>query len=168
MKMSIKSKLYAGFGLLVLIAVALAVYAITQFNSIKSTVTRMDSQAEATSKVMEMERGLETMHRSALRLAYDHDEDATRESVRAARSVSQLLHEAAESTPSAERRKLYEALLAGVAGTQDATQSLVAAVSQMEDEQTKLYEVGNDLTATTSAILAKARAGSDDEIIGLA
>jgi hypothetical protein len=30
--MSIKSKLYAGFGFLVLIAVALAVYAITEFN----------------------------------------------------------------------------------------------------------------------------------------
>jgi methyl-accepting chemotaxis protein len=168
MKMSIKSKLYGGFGLLVLVAVALAVYAITQFNSIKSTVTTMDARAEATNKVMEMERGLETMHRSALRLAYDHDEDATRESVRAARRVSQLLHEAAEETPSAERRKLYEGLLAGVAATQDATQSLVAAVRQMEDEQTKLYEVGNDLTATTSAILAKARAGSDEEITGLA
>jgi methyl-accepting chemotaxis protein len=167
MTMSIKSKLYGGFGLLVLVAVALTAYAITQFNGIKSTVKTMDAQAEATSKVMEMERSLETIRRSALRLAYDHDEDAIRESVRATRRVSELLHEAAESTPSEERRKLYEGLLAGVAASRDATQSLIAAVKQMEDEQIKLYEVGNDLTETTSTILAKARAGGDEEIITL-
>jgi methyl-accepting chemotaxis protein len=167
MTMSIKSKLYGGFGLLVLIAAALAAYAITEFNGIQSTVTTMDAQAEATSKVMEMERGLETIGRSALRLAYDHDEDAIRESVRAIRRVSELLHEAAESTPSEERRKLYEGLLSRIATSRDATQSLIAAVKQMEDEQIKLYEVGNDLTETTSTILAKARVGGDEEIIGL-
>jgi methyl-accepting chemotaxis protein len=167
MTMSIKSKLYGGFGLLVLVATALAAYAVIQFNGIQSTVTTMDAQAEATSKVMEMERGLETIGRSALRLAYDHDEDAIRESVRAIRRVSELLHEAAESTPSEERRKLYEGLLSRIATSRDATQSLITAVKQMEDEQIKLYEVGNDLTETTSTILAKARAGGDEEIIGL-
>jgi methyl-accepting chemotaxis protein len=167
MTMSIKSKLYGGFGFLVLIAVALTVYAITQFNGIKSTVATMDGQAEATSKVMEIERGLETIRRSALRLAYDHDEDAIRESVRATRRVSELLHEAAEATPSEDRRKLYEGLLSGVAASRDVAQTLIAAVKQMEEQQSKLYEVGNDLTETTSAILAKARAGGDEEIIGL-
>ena len=41
LEMSIKSKLYAGFALLVLIAVALAVYGITEFNVIKSNVAKM-------------------------------------------------------------------------------------------------------------------------------
>jgi hypothetical protein len=41
--MSIKSKLYAGFGVLVLIAVALAVYAITEFNGIKTNVVKMNA-----------------------------------------------------------------------------------------------------------------------------
>ena len=46
--MSIKSKLYAGFGFLVLIALALAVYAITEFNGIKTNVVKMNALADNT------------------------------------------------------------------------------------------------------------------------
>jgi methyl-accepting chemotaxis protein len=165
--MSIKSKLYAGFGFLVLIAVALAVYAITQFNGIRINVTAMHTLADGTSKVMDIERGLEVMRRSALRLAYDHDEASAKDNAQATAKVSELLRDAAQSTPSAERRKLYEGLLSEVSAAENDTQSLLTTVKQMEAEQSKLYEVGNELTETTTNIIAKARSGSDEELIGL-
>ncbi len=67
--MSIKSKLYAGFALLVLISVALTVYAITQFNGIKTNVATLNTLADSTGKVMEIERQLEAMRRATLRFA---------------------------------------------------------------------------------------------------
>ena len=44
--MSIKSKLYAGFGFLVFVAVALAAFAITQFNGIKANVATLNTLAD--------------------------------------------------------------------------------------------------------------------------
>ena len=72
--MSIKSKLYAGFGLLVLIAVALAVFAITEFNGINTNVVKMNALVENTTRVLQIEHDLEQVRGSALRFTYDHDE----------------------------------------------------------------------------------------------
>ena len=77
--MSIKSKLYAGFGLLVLIAVALAVYAITEFSGIRTNVAKMNALAENTTRVFQIEDDLERVRRSALRFTYDHDQGGERE-----------------------------------------------------------------------------------------
>ncbi len=165
--MSIKSKLYAGFALLVLIAVALAVYAITQFNGIKTNVATLNTLADSTSKVTEIERLLETMRRATLRFAYDHDDAAAKETEQAAGKINDLLREAAHSTPSEERRKLYNGLLSDLAATQKTTLMFFNTVKQMLAEQEKLYDVGNDLTETTTNIVAKARSSGDEEVIGL-
>lgn len=165
--MSIKSKLYAGFVLLVLIAVALALYAIMQFNGIKTNVATLNTLADSTSKVTEIERLLETMRRATLRFAYDHDDAAAKETEQAAGKINDLLREAAHSTPSEERRKLYNGLLSDLAATQKTTLMFFNTVKQMLAEQEKLYDVGNDLTETTTNIVAKARSSGDEEVIGL-
>ena len=165
--MSIKSKLYAGFAFLVLIAVALTVYAITEFNGIKTNVVKMNALADNTTRIMEIEDDFEKMRRSVLRYAYDHDEASAKENGEVANKAITTLREAAEATLSEDRRKLYNGLQADVAATQNVTQSLFAAVKQMRAEQEKLYEVGNEVTETTNAIAGKVRAGSDEEIIRL-
>jgi methyl-accepting chemotaxis protein len=167
MTMSIKSKLYAGFGFLVLISLALVLFAITQFNGIKSDVATLNTMADGTGRVMDIERLLETMRRSTLRYAYDHDEGAAKETEQVASKVNEMLREAAQSTPSEERRKLYNGLLSEMAATQAWTLSLFDSAKQMGTEQEKLYEVGNDLTETTNALLTKVRAGSDEEVTRL-
>ena len=165
--MSIKSKLYAGFAFLVLIAVALTVYAITEFNGIKTNVVKMNALADNTTRIMEIEDDFEKMRRSVLRYAYDHDDASAKENGEVANKAITTLREAAEATLSEDRRKLYNGLQADVAATQNVTQSLFAAVKQMRAEQEKLYEVGNEVTETTNAIAGKVRAGSDEEIIRL-
>ena len=77
--MSIRSRPYAGFGFLVLISLALVLFAITQFNGIKSNVATLNTLADGASRVMEIERLLETMRRSTLRYAYDHDQGVAKE-----------------------------------------------------------------------------------------
>jgi methyl-accepting chemotaxis protein len=168
MTMSIKSKLYAGFGFLVLVSVALAVYAITQFNGIKTNVATLNMLADGTSRIMEIERLLETVRRSTIRYAYDHDAGAAKEVQEGTGKVNEMLRDAAQSTPSEERRKLYNGLLSDLAATQKVMVSFFDSVKQIEAEQEKLYEVGNDLTDTTNSLLTKVRAGSDEEVTRLA
>lgn len=153
--MSIKSKLYAGFGFLVLIALALAVYAITEFNGIKTNVVKMNALADNTTRALEIEDYLERMRRSILRYAYDHDEAAAKENSQTAGKAIATLGDAAKATLSEERRKLYS-VQSDITDTQKVTQSLLDAVKQMEAEQGKLYTVGDDLTATTNEIVKKA------------
>jgi hypothetical protein len=47
------------------------------------------------------------------------------------------------------------------------TQSLFDTVKKMEAEQEKLHDTGNELTDTTTTIVAKARSGGDEEVIAL-
>jgi len=165
--MSIKSKLYAGFGFLVLIALALAVYAITEFNGIKTNVAKMNALAENTDRVLQIEHDLESVRRSALRFTYDHDEAAAKENGEFASRVVATLRAAAQATLSEERRRLYNGLQSDVATNQTLTQSLFDTVKKMEAEQQKLHDSGNELTDTTTTIVAKARSGGDEEVIGL-
>jgi len=165
--MSIKSKLYAGFGLLVLIAVALGVYAITEFSGIRTNVAKMNALAENTTRVFQIEHDLERVRRSALRFTYDHDQEAAKENGEFANRVVATLRDAAQATLSDERRKLYNGLQADVAANQTMTQSLFDTVKKMEAEQEKLHDTGNALTDTTTTIVAKARSGGDEEVIAL-
>jgi Four helix bundle sensory module for signal transduction len=165
--MSIKSKLYAGFALLVLIAVALAVYGITEFNGIGANVAKMNALAENTTRVLQIEHDLEMVRRSALRFTYDHDEAAAKENGEVASRVVATLRDAAQATLSEERRKLYNGLQSDVATNQTLTQSLFDTVKKMEAEQEKLHDAGNELTDTTATIVAKARNGGDEEVISL-
>jgi methyl-accepting chemotaxis protein len=167
MTMSIKSKLYAGFALLVLIAVALAVYGITEFNGIGANVAKMNALAENATRVLQIEHDLETVRRSALRFTYDHDEAAAKENGEVASRVVATLRDAAQATLSEERRKLYNGLQSDVATNQAMTQTLFDTVKKMEAEQEKLHDAGNELTDTTTTIVAKARNGGDEEVIGL-
>jgi methyl-accepting chemotaxis protein len=167
LEMSIKSKLYAGFALLVLIAVALTVYAITEFNGIKTNVGKMSALADNTTRIFEIQSQLEAMRRSALRFAYDHDEAAAKENTEIAGKVTATVREAAQVTLSEERRKLYNALQSDIGANQTMTQVLFATAATMEAEQDKLHDAGNDLSEATSFIVAKARNGGDEEVIGL-
>jgi len=118
--------------------------------------------------MMEIEGLLETMRRSALRFASDHDAHAAKENEQISSKINGMLRDAAQATPSEERRKLYNGLLSDMADTRKMTLSMFEIVKQMQAEQAKLYEVGDDLTETTNAIVAKVQAGSDEEVVRLA
>ena len=72
--MSIKYRLYGGFGILVVMTLGLVIYGVQQFNDISVSVTRMNGISENSTRTLLIARYLETMRRSVLRYAYDHDE----------------------------------------------------------------------------------------------
>jgi len=164
--MSIKSKLYVGFASLVIAAVFLALYAVFQFNHVGGSVSKMDRAATNALRNEEIGFYLERMRRSALRYAYDHDEPSAKENGEVAGlAISGLQEAAAKATGSEERQKILESLQQDVATSQKLTQVLFEDVRQMQQEQAKLYKVGDDLTATTSALIKKAQEGSDDALV---
>ena len=72
--MSIKLKLYGGFGLLVILALGLVLYGVEVFGGVGISVTRMNGIAENTTRTLQAEDYLERLRRSVLHYVYDYDE----------------------------------------------------------------------------------------------
>jgi methyl-accepting chemotaxis protein len=166
--MSIRIKLYAGFGALMAIALALALYGVFEFKGVGSNVTRMNALAENATRALKVEDYLERMRRSVLRYAYDHDEPSAKENGEVAKLAISTLEEAAKATLSEERRKLYNEVKEGIAASQQLAQGLFEDVRQLQQDQAKLYKVGDDLTASTNALVKKVQEGSDEALIQMA
>ena len=163
--MSIKSRLYVGFAILVIAAVFLALYAVYQFNNVGGSVGKMDRLALNALRNEQVDVALEKMRRSVLRYAYDHDEPSAKENGEVAKAAIATLQEAAKTTTSEERRKYFGELQQEITAGQKLTQELFDDVRQMQTEQAKLYRVGDDLTATTNALIKKAQEGSDNSLV---
>ena len=153
--MSIKVKLYSGFGVLVILALGLVLYGVHVFGDIGGSVTRMNGIAENTTRTLLVEDYLERLRRAVLRYAYDNDEPSRKENDEIAAKAISTLQEAQRATPSEERKKMYGELLVGVAGTQQMAKALFDAVSQSKADQAKLSKAGGDLSARTNALLSR-------------
>jgi methyl-accepting chemotaxis protein len=166
--MSIKLKLYGGFGILVLVALGLVIYCAHVFSNVGDSVTRMDGIADNTTRAMRAEGYLEKLAQTALRYAYDHDPAALQENEQVATEVLSTLQAAEQATPSPERKKMFRDVQEGVNSTQQATQLLFDDVKQIDAAQDKLSKAGGELAATANAMINKLQAGSDPSLTTLA
>jgi methyl-accepting chemotaxis protein len=166
--MSIKLKLYGGFGILVLVALGLVVYCAHVFGNVGDSVTRMNGIADNATRSMRAEGYLEKLAQTALRYAYDHDPAALQENQQVAAEVLSTLQAAEQATPSPERKKMFRDVQEAVNGTQQTTQELFDDVQQIDAAQAKLSKAGGELAATANAMIDKLQAGSDPSLMTLA
>ncbi len=166
--MSIKLKLYGGFGILVLVALGLVVYCTNVFSDVGDSVTRMNGIADNATRAMRAEGYLEKLGQTALRYAYDHDPAAMKENEEVATDVLSTLQAAEQQTPSPERKRMFRDVEDAVNSTQQTTQTLFDDVKRIDAAQTKLSKAGGALAATSDAMIKKLEAGSDQSLTMLA
>ena len=166
--MSIKSKLYGGFGILVVLILGLVMYGVVEFNAIKVNVGRMNGMADNAARTLEVQGYLEKLRRSALRYVFDHDEASLKENGTVAAAAISVLRDGEKATPTEERKKMYHDLQESVGRAQQTTQSMIDTVKQSIAEKEKLKSIGEGLNATTRALLDKIKGGSDQSITDLA
>jgi methyl-accepting chemotaxis protein len=128
LRLRIAGRLYAGFGALVLLGVALAGFAIWQLGTISRQVTEMASLSDNTMRVQEISVDLQAMARATLRFDFDHDKASMEEADKRGQHALELLETANSSTQPDERRKAYEEIAADVRALQPKRAELVAAV----------------------------------------
>jgi methyl-accepting chemotaxis protein len=166
--MSLKFKLYGGFGVLVILVVGLVLYAMQVFGDIGSSVTRMNLISENSTRTLEIEELLGKLRESALRYSYNRDEPSQKENGETAALVLSALQAAEKATPTEERKKIYRDVQAQLASTQQTTQSLFDLGKQMAQEKGQLTKFGNGLTEATQALVDKAEASSNQSVALLA
>ena len=166
--MSIKLKLYGGFGLLVILALGLVLYGVAVFDGVGFSVTRMNGIAENSTRTLQIEEYLQKSSESVLHYLYNRDEASRQQNGEAATMALSALQAAEKATPSEERKKMYRDVQSELAILQQTTQTLFQTGTQMKDEKDNLSKVGNELTATTHALVDKAEAASDPSVAALA
>jgi methyl-accepting chemotaxis protein len=162
---TIKSRMFGGFGFLVVLIIGLVVYGIGKFTEIGGSVGKMNALAENSTRALEIQDYLERMRRSGLRYAYDFDEPSLKENGEVAASALATLDAAEKATLSEERRKTYLSLQDGIRGAQKDVQDLAENAKLMQADQAKLFKVGDDLTARANALVEKVRASSDQSLV---
>jgi len=166
--MSIKLKLYGGFGVLVILALGLVLYGVQVFDTVGYSVTRLNGISENATRTLQIEDDLEKLSRSVLRYAFDHDAAARKENGEVAAKTLSALQAAEQATPSDERKKMYQDVRADLASTQQSTQLLFQAVQEMDTAQPKMLKTTIDMGARLSALVDEIKAGSDQSLIDLA
>ena len=161
-------RLYAGFGVLVLFGIGLAVFAVTQLGVIGADVGRSVALSGNTMRVLDATRLFETMRKDALRSATTWDDSQVKDFADNSTKVLALLDAAGKATLSEERRKTYAALATKTQTLSATFDRLVKLAAAATADRKALFTVGDDLSAATAALVKVARAGSDAQILSAA
>src|SRR5258705_6514534 len=147
LRLRIKGRLYAGFGVLVLFVLALASFAVWKMSAIQSEVTKMTALSENAMRASQVAVNLQAIRRGILRYNFDADEASYKEAAERETKAIALLQAAAKATLSEERRKLYNGLEADVRRLTGKREALGDAVKKMNVARATLFSVGDQVVA---------------------
>jgi methyl-accepting chemotaxis protein len=159
--LALRTRIYGGFSLLVLLGLALAVFGCWQLSSIKDGVHRMTKLSDGMVRVLQIGRAIETIHRAAIVYTAAGNEESLRDASNAAAKAAELLQAAAQATASSERRRAYNDLQTSLNEFQRKREALVQSTQAINTERSKLFTGGDQLTSATAKLVEAARASSD-------
>src|SRR5215470_13842386 len=148
LNLRISSRLYGGFGALVVFGLALAAFAVWQLNQISTQVSSLTLQSTNTIQVEEIATELQAIRRALLRYEFDHDEKAMSEAERRLTTVSGALDLAGKTTASDEWRAAFR--------------DVANKVEEMKTKRIALVEAGKQMMAGRDVLLTDGDKMGDD------
>src|SRR5258707_679030 len=143
----LKSRIYGGFRALRVLGLGLALFAGWQLHLIGASVGQMSAISDASKRIVGIGRNLEIMTWAALGLQFQHDAQSVKDGEEAARGALELLEVTLGRTASAERRKVYQELKAGIIAFAGKRAALLALGQSVDTARGKLFAVGDELIA---------------------
>jgi len=163
-RFGIRSRVYSGMGVLVVLGLGLAGLGVWNLKAIDSQVARMSALSDNNTRVLRIVGLLETTRRASLRYKFSATQAALEESDAAEAQIADLLQTAAKTTSSEERRQAFLSIAEGVATYHKMRGDLIALTRQIQDEKTKLFGGGDQMAADTRDLVAAARQSGDSTI----
>jgi methyl-accepting chemotaxis protein len=167
-RLSIRARIYAGFGALVLLGAALAGFGVYRLSDIGVEVGKMDALAGNVQRVLLATRNLEAVRRAETRYLFDATDDALKDARANAEKANALMIEAGNATLSEERRRRYGEVRDTLTAHAQKLDQFVQLTRTSLDERAKLFSGGDALTAATDRLTAAAHAKGDDAIVSAA
>ena len=157
LSLRIRGRLYAGFGLLLVFAVGLAVFAVSQLWSIQSQVNKMTALTDNEVRVLQIGADLHAMRRAILRYAFDHDKASFEEAAQRIAHASGLLEDAAKASLSEERRNIYRDVERMLGELRQKREELGGAIDKTVAGKAVLFPVGDKLAADVGKLVEAAQ-----------
>ena len=164
----IRSRIYAGFGAVILLGAAVTGFGVWQFTALGQDVDRLVAAGADVSRGLEVNRIVEVLRRAALKYKTSGDEAATKEFADGMARATARLDEAATANPAGEQRKIYDAARGTLAEIQTQFNALVAIGTKITTDRATLFNGGEDLRKASEALLVKAHGAFDDALISRA
>src|SRR6266851_2820759 len=159
----LKTRIYCGFGILVLMGVGLAGFGIWELSAIGFNVERMGVLSDNTARITEAESKIQIIRRASLRYTIDQNEEHLNEAVAAEAAAIERLQAAAAATTVAERRTFYNGLKNDVEALRAKRGGLMAITKDLQAARSQLTRVAEDLN-TAIAKLMDSRASAERAI----
>jgi len=167
-RVSVKARIYFGFGMLVVLSVGLAVFSVTQLGTIGTDVGRSTALTGNTIRVLEVGRLLESMRKDELRNQATWDDASVKTFGESQAEVLGLLTAAGKATLSEERRKTYAELSKQTEALSAEFGDLAKLTAGAKTDRATLFSVGDEVTAATNHLVEAAHASNDPQILGAA
>jgi methyl-accepting chemotaxis protein len=162
--LGLRARLYLGFALLVTLGVGTAGFGMLGLLDVSQSISRMDTISGNLVRVQQVARQLEITRRASNRYRIDVDPASLNDMIQSEARTAGLLAEAAKTTVSDQRRKIYS----------DVAETLRSAVTEREvasrdfqagfKERAKLFSGGDILTAATVRLVEASRGAADQHV----
>ena len=161
----IKWRIFGGFGLIVVLAVVMAVYGLWALSGIGANVDQSTRRSRNAVEVLEASRSLEAMRRVATRYAAAPDTALTKEFSDNVANIEDLLKKTLATTTDPERSRLYNDVLAELGRHKATFEQLVKSSNLTVENRTKLIAGDGALEAATGKLIEAARSGGNNAVL---
>jgi methyl-accepting chemotaxis protein len=165
-RLRIKARIYASFGVLVCLGLAVAAFGVWQLARVGGQVESLVGVSENAARNLQVAQLIEQQRRTALRYRTAPDDATAAEFKQAAQQSQALVAAAAGVALSDERRGMYGQIAKAVTGFGEGFESLARLEKKMRDDRASLFAGDAELTAAIGKLAEAAGATKDAEIIG--
>src|SRR5215510_8285190 len=113
--LTIPMRLYAGFGIVILLGASLAGFGYWQLSNISSRTNAMSNYATNSVRVLQTEQMLESLRRTKIKYQLDRDPAALKDFQTSQPAALKLMQDAADAALSPERKKIYASMASAIA-----------------------------------------------------
>jgi methyl-accepting chemotaxis protein len=160
----INTRIYGGFGSLIVIAAGLAVFGMVELGAIDGQLKKFVGVAGNTARNLTVQRISARMRRLALQYQTTQDQAAAKQFAEDDAQAIELLAAAAKATISEERRRLYGDSSTNMVSVKQDFDQLVTLGGKLTAARDKLFTGGDELTAATDKLVAAAREQSETSV----
>jgi methyl-accepting chemotaxis protein len=166
-RLHIRSRIYAGFGLLVALGLALSMVGLWEFSATGRQVNGLVRAADQTARVLKATHLLETMRRAALTYQTKGDPAAIKEFADAHAQAVETIAVSARDALTDERRRAYQDVGAALGPFKAAFDEQVQMSNGSHERTVTLTKLGSEFVAAIGKAVEGARA-SDDLAVNVA
>jgi methyl-accepting chemotaxis protein len=163
------TRLYSGYGAIVVLGLGVAGFGVFQLSSIATQVHKMAALSESGISTAQATTDLEAIRRAETRYRLDSDKGALTELRERESHARTVLTERARTTASAERRQAYNSVLDALRIHDETLDKYVQAEETAAVAKSKYFSDADALVAATNPLMAAAHdtPGSEFDIAGV-